>query len=81
MKNVLYSKTIVQARDSEDGDTATVLYLCEEVNALVIWVNGYDGMEFVKKFYAFEKDKAIEEAVKLGEKRIEAWKQYHTEAI
>lgn len=51
MKNVLYSSTIVPATESEDGDTPTILYVCEENNAVVVWNSSYEGgTEFVKSF-------------------------------
>jgi hypothetical protein len=37
MKNVLYCRTIVPAKDAEDGETPTQIVVTEEANCFAVW--------------------------------------------
>jgi hypothetical protein len=71
MENVLYHSTIVPAAESPDGETATILYVCQESNAAVVWLESYDGgLEFIKHF-RYNPHQAIEFAVDEARRRRE----------
>jgi hypothetical protein len=68
MENVLYSSVIVPAAESEDGDTPTILYVCKEANAVIVWNSSFaDGTQFLKSFSG--SNPAIEFAVDEARRR------------
>jgi hypothetical protein len=50
MNNILYQTTIVERKDSVDGEMPTILYVTEESNCFAVWINGYDGKELLRYF-------------------------------
>lgn len=49
MENILYSAVIVPAKESPDGETPTMLYVCQETNAIVVWLESYDdGLVYLR---------------------------------
>lgn len=66
MENIIYSKTIVPAKDSQDGETPTVFYLTKEVNGFMISLDGYDGLDVLDFMPRYKSQSAaIERAVEL----------------
>jgi hypothetical protein len=69
MDNVLYSKTVLPARESHDGETPLRVLVTEEVNAIIIWLDGTDtdpSMTPLAVFSNYQKNKAIEVGVSLA---------------
>lgn len=63
MNNVLYSSTIVPARESEDGETPTILYCCKENNGYAIFLSDYAKGTRIIKYLRSSRNEAIEFAV------------------
>jgi hypothetical protein len=63
MKNILYSKTVVDARDSEDGEMPTRIILTQEENCFALWVTGFRGTHMLRYFLGRSRDEAIEAGV------------------
>jgi hypothetical protein len=67
--SVIYSKTILTCKESEDGETPTQVVLTEEKNCYIIWLEGFNYSNHVLEVCSFfYKDRAIEKAVKHGER-------------
>lgn len=62
MENCLYSKTIVPARLSEDGETPTKIHVTRENNGFAVFLCDYNGTELIKWFRS-GRETAIEFAV------------------
>lgn len=63
MKNVLYCRTIVPAKDAEDGETATQIVVTEEVNLFAVWETSEFGNELLNTFNT--REDALDSAVLL----------------
>ena len=66
MENIIYSRTLINAGDSRDGESPTRIVATEERNGFGVFVEcSYTaGTEILKWFEPHERNKAIEYAVK-----------------
>ena len=73
MENDIYRKTIVPSRESQDGESPTVLYVTKEVNGYGVFLTGYhvDYGTLLKWFSS--RDDAIEYGVSEAESRLIAY--------
>ena len=70
MKNIIYSKTVITARNSEDGETPTQVFVTEENNGYFVWLDSYStGPKLLG--YEWDRNNAIEKAVDFGRMPID----------
>lgn len=72
MENDIYRRTIVPCKDSEDGETPTILWVTKEANGFGIFLTGYNVAwgTLLKWFNIHQRDDAIEYGVNEAEQRL-----------
>lgn len=63
--NILYSRTLVGARESSDGETATMLRVCAENNGTALYFSSADHYAIIG-WSAFSPYLVIERAVQIS---------------
>lgn len=70
MDNIIYSKTLRIAKDSPDGETPLRLLVTQEVNAVIVWLDGVSDSEQpmvpLRVYSNYRKNEAIEDGVRLA---------------
>ena len=69
MNNVLYTATIVLAKDSPDGESPHQIVLTQEINGFAIWEWSFDIAADAPLQWHRNRDAAIEAAVLLADDR------------
>lgn len=67
MNNILYRRTVVNAKDSVDGEYPTTINVTQENNGYLVVIDSHDGGHELLKWFpsVVERDAAIEYAVNL----------------
>lgn len=68
MENVIYKTIVIPAKESQDGESPTILYVTKEVNGFLLLRESYDGGTEVLDYNTYNGYGLIEKAVDLGRK-------------